>query len=65
MYAATSTYRLSKSGTAFALERGLLSRTEPGPFSVIVRIEAVSLDYRDLVVRQNASGDTRDGLVPL
>lgn len=47
------------------LERGPLSRPEPGPRSVHVRIEAVSLNYRDLVVMQNVSGDTRDGLVPL
>lgn len=47
------------------LVRGPLSHTEPGPRSVRVRIEAVSLNYRDLVVMQNAGGDTRDGLVPL
>lgn len=64
MYPASSTYRLSKSGAALALECGKLSLTEPESSRVVVRISAVSLNYRDLLVLQNASGDTRDGLIP-
>ncbi|MFM9940289.1 MAG: zinc-dependent alcohol dehydrogenase family protein [Hyphomicrobiaceae bacterium] len=46
------------------MERDTLSLTEPKSSRVVVRIQAVSLNYRDLLVLQNASGDTRDGLVP-
>lgn len=37
----------------------------PGPGEVLVRIEAVSLNYRDLLTLRGQLGAVRDGLIPL
>lgn len=58
-------FRLTPSGEGFSLVRSTGSVQQPARHKVVVRIGAASLNYRDLLVRQNAGGDTQPGLVPL
>ncbi|MGL4437695.1 MAG: NAD(P)-dependent alcohol dehydrogenase, partial [Bosea sp. (in: a-proteobacteria)] len=57
--------RLTPSGEGFSLVRSMGLVSKPRGHKVVVRIGAASLNYRDLLVRQNASGDTEAGLIPL
>ncbi|MCB1396862.1 MAG: NAD(P)-dependent alcohol dehydrogenase [Rhodobacter sp.] len=59
-------YRLQGPAGGDRLQLTETPRPEPGPRDVLVRIGAVSLNYRDLMVFENryAGGGVRDGLVP-
>lgn len=59
-------WRLASSqGGALRLEKRDEQLPPIGPCDVLVRIEAVSLNYRDLLVSRGQLGKVRDGLVPL
>lgn len=63
---ATSAYRLFQAdNNAFTLDRVSRSESKPGLYQVLIRIGAVSLNYRDLLVLQGMSGTTQNGLIPL
>lgn len=58
-------WRLVPADGALRLERHEEPAPPPGPREVLVRIEAASLNYRDLLVRRGQLGPVRNGLVPL
>ena len=58
-------YELTSSGTAYALRLVDRPTPEPGPGQVRVRVRATSLNYRDLVVKNNLAGRPAEGLVPV
>ncbi len=62
---AAAAYRLTSSGAGFSLVRSTGTVQHPAKHKVVVRIGAASLNYRDLLVRQNAGSDTKSGLIPL
>lgn len=57
-------FSLIKSGATAALAKRERDVPKPGPTEVLVRIGAASLNYRDLLVMQDAPSN-RDDLVPL
>lgn len=58
-------YKLSAGDGHFHLERGEAPAPDIGLREVLVRIEAASLNYRDLLIRRGQHGSVRDGLTPL
>lgn len=58
-------YRIVPTDNANRLDRVNDAVSEPGPDEVLVRIEAASLNYRDLLVLRGHLGATRSGLIPL
>ena len=58
-------FQLTASGTAYALKPVNRPTPEPGPGQVRVRVRATSLNYRDLVVKNNLAGRPAEGLVPV
>ena len=58
-------YRLVPSEARFGLRMNEEQAPELGPRDVLVRIEAVSLNYRDLLIMRRQLGQVRDGLIPL
>lgn len=58
-------WRLHSSQGALRLERREEQLPPIGPRDVLVRIEAASLNYRDLLVLRGQLGKARDGLIPL
>lgn len=65
MKMAGDAYRLTSSGAGLSLVRSTGTVQHPAKHKVVVRIGAASLNYRDLLVRQNAGSDTQPGLIPL
>jgi len=57
-------YRLARSGGSLALIRGESAVPKPGPRQVLVRVGAVSLNYRDLLTIGDVNSN-REGLIPL
>ncbi|MBI2515827.1 MAG: zinc-binding dehydrogenase [Opitutae bacterium] len=58
-------YRLVPSVAGLRLQQSEEPAPRPGPHEVLVRIEAASLNYRDLLVLRGGLGQVRTGLVPL
>lgn len=58
-------WRLVLSQGALRLEKRDEDLPAIGPRDVLVRIEAASLNYRDLLVLRGQFGSVRDGLIPL
>lgn len=58
-------YRLARSDGGNRLEQIRETAPKPGPKEVLVRIEAASLNYRDLLVLRGELGPAREGLIPL
>ncbi|MDD2763632.1 MAG: NAD(P)-dependent alcohol dehydrogenase [Opitutaceae bacterium] len=58
-------YRLVSSERGLRLQQNVEPAPRPGPRQVLVRIEAASLNYRDLLVLRGQLGKVREGLVPL
>lgn len=58
-------YQIVQSGSGLELARNTQTLRDPAPTEVVVKIEAASLNYRDLLVLHGAGGTPRDGLVPL
>jgi len=58
-------YRLTRHGDDVALVLTEALHPEPGPGEVRVRIEAASLNYRDLIVLDGAARNRLDGRIPL
>ncbi|HLO78653.1 MAG TPA: NAD(P)-dependent alcohol dehydrogenase [Magnetospirillum sp.] len=61
----TRYYSISRTGNAPRLVAQVGRLAEPGVGQVLVRMEAASLNYRDLLVLRGLSGETKNGLVPL
>lgn len=57
-------FRLVASGAVLDLMSTVGAVEQPGRGQVLIRVGAASLNYRDLIIRQDASSN-RDGLVPL
>ncbi|MGL4420573.1 MAG: zinc-dependent alcohol dehydrogenase family protein, partial [Gemmataceae bacterium] len=57
-------FEFTPEGHAFRLERKTRSEPQAGPGRVIVRVRAVSLNYRDLINLQNKVGRKVAGRVP-
>lgn len=57
-------YRLSAAPGAFELMPGTRPGHEPAAHQVLVRVEAASLNYRDLLILRDPASN-RDGLIPL
>lgn len=47
------------------LKKGTKELNSPKPHEVTIKVEAISLNFRDLIVQKNLGGDTADGLIPL
>lgn len=58
-------YRLTPADGGRRLQEVREKAPTPGPNEVLVGIEAVSLNYRDLLVLRGELGPVRDGLIPL
>lgn len=58
-------YQLAGAGTSFELSAVSRTLPEPGAGEVMVQIGAVSLNYRDILIRQGKNGAVREGLIPL
>jgi NADPH:quinone reductase-like Zn-dependent oxidoreductase len=58
-------WRLASSEGALRIEKRDEHLPAIGPRDVLVRIEAASLNYRDLLVSRGQLGKVRDGLIPL
>jgi NADPH:quinone reductase-like Zn-dependent oxidoreductase len=57
-------YELTPDGPAYRLEQKTRPDPVPGPGRVVVRVRAVSLNYRDLINRGNKAGRNVAGRVP-
>ncbi len=62
--ATSRNYRLARSGGSLTLVRGESTVPKPGPRQVLVRVGAVSLNYRDLLTIGDVNSN-REGLIPL
>lgn len=58
-------YRLASAEGGHRLQKFEEQVPKLGPRDVLVRIEAASLNYRDLLVLRGQLGPVREGLVPL
>nr|WP_166145484.1 NAD(P)-dependent alcohol dehydrogenase [Methylosinus sp. RM1] len=58
-------YRLTSVDRGLRLQQVREAAPTPGPNEVLVGIEAVSLNYRDLLVLRGELGPVREGLIPL
>lgn len=58
-------YRLNSSEDGWHLKKSEEQPPQLGPRDVLVRIEAASLNYRDLIILRGQYGNVREGLVPL
>lgn len=58
-------YSIATAGPTPRLEARIGSLPELGEREVLVRLEAASLNYRDLLILRGQLGGTKDGLIPL
>lgn len=58
-------YRLRSDGEEYRLELRDVPKPTPGALEVVVRVRAVSLNYRDLVIRSGKARGTKQGVIPL
>jgi NADPH:quinone reductase-like Zn-dependent oxidoreductase len=57
-------WQLHPDGNAYKLVQSTRPRPEPGPGQVLVRVRAVSLNYRDLINLRNTAGRNVAGRIP-